>query len=147
MSLLVIKEKLKAELGEIGDIQQIADFPTMDFQGYPAACVRTDEKTGQYETTSENYEEYFFTVFLLQIMAKQTEGGLFDNVKSREIIEALIDTVQDHFDVDEFMDGISMPSGRVLLGLRPTNYRIFEEESGKYVIGEIKIVARVSKTI
>jgi len=67
MSLIVIKEKIKSKLQSISTIQQVADYPTVDFQGYPAACVRTDEKTGEYETTSENYEEYFFTVYLLQV--------------------------------------------------------------------------------
>lgn len=140
---VTLKEKIKTELQEITGIQAVADYPTMDFQGYPAACVRSDEKEGQYETTSENYEEYKFTVYLLQNL----DGQVFSPVKSREIIEELVDTVSDHFDSDEFLSGIAMPNDRVLLGIRPTNSRIFEEESGKFVVAEVSLACRVSKSI
>jgi hypothetical protein len=142
MSFITLKEKIKTELQEISTIQQVADYPTQDFQGYPAACVRSDRQTAQYESTSENYEEYAFTVYLLQNL-----DGVWDVVKSREIIEELCDQVRDHFDSDEFLSGISMPSGRVLLGIRPTSSEIFEEENGKFVVAEISIICRVSKSI
>lgn len=143
MSLIVIKEKIKAKLATISGIEKIGDYPTMDFQGYPAAVVRTDEKTGEYETTSENYEEYTYTVFLLHPL----DNVVYSVVKTREIIEELVDTVQDSFDTDEFLSGISMPSGRVILGVRPTDYKVYENEEGKFCVAEITLVARVSKTI
>ena len=142
MSYIDLKKKIKAELAEITEIQQIADYPTMDFQGYPAAVVRSDEQTGDYESTSENYEEYAFTVFILQNI-----GGVWDIVKSREIIETICDTVRDHFDTDEFLSGIALPSGRNFFGIRPTRSRIFEEESGKFVVAQITLICRVSKII
>lgn len=142
MSFKTIKAKIKTELAEITTIQQIADYPTMDFQGYPAAVVRSDSQTAEYESTSENYEEYTFTVYILQNL-----DGVWDVVKARKIIEEMCDEVRDHFDTDEFLSGISMETGRVLLGVRPTESRIYEEESGKFVVAEITIICRISKTI
>lgn len=142
MSYIVLKNKIKSELQSISTLQAVADYPTQDFQGYPAACIRSDEQSGAYESTAENYEEYSFTVYLLQNL-----DGVWDVVKSREIIEELCDQVRDHFDSDEFLSGIAMPSGRVLLGIRPTSSKIFEEEGGKFVVAEISLICRISKSI
>jgi len=142
MSFITLKKKIKSELLTITQIQQVSDYPTQDFQGYPAVCVRSDRQTAQYESTSENYEEYTFTLYILQNM-----DGIHEAVKSREIIEELCDTVRDHFDSNEFLPGISMPSDRVLLGIRPSSSEIFEEESGKFVVAEINLICRVSKSI
>ncbi len=68
-------------------------------------------------------------------------------MKSREIIEELCDTVRDTFDSDEFLTGLSLPSGRTMLGVKPTVSKIYEEDSGKYVVAEIVLDIRVSKKV
>ena len=143
--IVTLKNKIKAEIIEVSDFSasSVKDYPTTDFQTYPACSVRSDEGTGEYETTSENYEEYFFTLFFLQII----DAADHNPAKSRQIMEDIVGDICLHFDTDEFMSGISMPSGYAFLGVRPLNWRIFDEEAGKFVVGEIKLVCRVSKTI
>ena len=143
MSYVTLKNKIKSELLTLSTIHQVGDYPKLDFSGFPSANVRSDEKSGQYETTSENYEEFIFTVYLVQ----NIEGDVWTPEKSREIIEELTDEVCDHFDENEFLTGIAMPNGKTFIGIRPTNSKIFEEEAGKYAIGEIKLACRVTKTI
>lgn len=143
MSYGPIKRKIKSELQGLGTIQQVGNYPKLDFNGFPSANVRSDSKSGEYETTSENYEEFEFTVFLVQPI----EGDIWTPEKSREIIEDLTDEVCDHFDQNEFLSGLDMPNGKTFIGIRPTDSRIFEEEAGKYAIGEIKLACRVTKTI
>ena len=142
MSFIVVKEKIKSILDGLSDIQQVTDFPNQDFQGFPAAMVRTNGNTSDYETTHENDELYSFSIFAFQNL-----DGAFSKVKSREIMEELCDTIRDTFDSDEFLDGISLPSGRTMLGVRPTVSTIEEEDSGKYVIAEIILDIRISKLV
>lgn len=142
MSFITLKEKIKTVLLTISDLQEVKDYPTHDFGGYPSAMVRTDGNISNYETTNENDELYTFTIFLFQNL-----DGIHNVVKSREIIEELCDTVRDTYDSDEFLAGVSLPSDRTMLGVKPTVSKIYEEDSGKYVIAEIEIAIRVSKKV
>lgn len=143
MSYVTLKKKIKSELQSLTTIHQVGNYPRLDFSGFPSANVRSDSKSGEYETTSENYEEFGFTIFLIQPI----EGDVWTPEKSREIIEELTDEVCDHLDQNEFLSGIVMPNGKSFIGMRPTDSRVFEEEAGKYAIGEIKLACRVTKTI
>lgn len=143
MSFTTIKAKMKELLESIEDIEEVSDYPNQNFNGFPAAMVRTNGNTSDYETTSENDEVYDFTIYLFQNL----DNPVIDMVKGREIMEGLCDTVRDTFDKDEFLDGIELPTDRTMLGVKPTVSKIFEEESGKYVVSEIDVAVRVSKQI
>ena len=142
MSFITLKAKIKSKLEAIPEIQQIADYPTQDFQGYPAVMIRTDGNTSDYETTCENLELYTFT-----LIALQTNDGVHSEAKSRAIIEELCDTIRDAFDSDEFLAGITLPTGRAIIGIRPTVSNIAQDESGKFVGAEIELAIRVTKSI
>jgi len=142
MSFVNLKTKIKAKLEAIAEIQEVADYPTQDFGGYPAAMVRTDGNVSDYETTDENQEIYNFTVILIQIM-----DGTLDEEKARDVMEALCDTVRDAFDSDEFLTGVSLPADRVMIGIKPTVSSIGVDEDGKFVISEVELAIRIQKTI
>lgn len=142
MSFSVLKEKIKTKLEGISDIQQVKDYPSVDFNGYPSVTVRTTGNTSDYETTTENLEVYNFEIIAFQQLA---DDGAKTNVQAREIIEGLCDTIRDNFDSDEFLAGLSLPSNRNLMGVVPTVSEIMEEDSGKYVVAVIEIACKVSK--
>lgn len=144
MSFIAIKEKLKTKLEAISEIEEVKDYPSVDFDGYPSVTVRTMGNVSDYETTTENIETYNFEVIAFQQLA---DDGAKTNVQAREIIEGLCDTIRDNIDDDEFLDGIVLPAGRELIGVRPTVSQIMEEDSGKYVVALIEIACRVSKNI
>lgn len=143
MSFITIKEKLKSVLEGIADIQEVRDFPNQNFNGYPAVNVRTIGNTSDYETTSENLEVYSFELIVFQ----ELNDGVHTNEQAREIIEGLCDTIRDTIDSDEFLNGISLPSDRTMIGVRPTVSQIGEEDSGKYIVAVIEIACRISKDI
>jgi hypothetical protein len=62
-------------------------------------------------------------------------------------LEETCDIIRDKFDTDEFLNGITMPSDRVLLGVKPTVSSIGEDDSGKYCVAEVELACRVSKSI
>jgi len=142
MSFIILKEKVKTVLQSISAIQQVLDYPNQDFSGFPAVIVRTNGNTSQYETTSENDEVYSFSLFVYQNIE-----GVFSAEKAREILEELCDTIRDTFDSNEFLNGVTMPTGRTMLGIRPTVSEIGEDDSGKYCIAVIELAIRISKKV
>lgn len=142
MSFKTIKAQIKSILEGLSDINQVLDYPSQDFQHFPAVVVRTNGNTSEYETTHENDEIYSFSLFVFQNL-----DGVFSKEKSRDILEELCDTIRDTFDSDEFLNGVSLPSDRTMLGVKPTVSSIDEDDSGKYVVAEIEIAVRISKDI
>ncbi len=142
MSFIAIKGKIKSVLESLSEVQQVSDYPNQDFSGFPAVMVRTNGNTSDYETTNENDEIYSFSLFVFQIIE-----GAFSAEKAREILEEMCDLIRDTFDSDEFLNGIVMPAGRTILGVKPTVSNIGEDDSGKYSIAEIELAVRVSKFI
>jgi hypothetical protein len=142
MSFITIKSKIKSILQGVSKIEQVSDYPNQDFSGFPAVMIRTNGNTSNYETTQENDEIYSFSLFVFQIIE-----GVYSAEKARNILEEMCDLIRDTFDSDEFLNGISMPSGRSILGVRPTVSSIGEDDSGKYCIAEIELAVRVSKFV
>lgn len=143
MSFVTLKDKIKSKLEAITSIQEVKDYPNQDFGGYPAANIRTVGNVSDYETTCENEEIYTFAVQLFQ----DIEGNVHTATQARRIMETLCDTVRDAFDDDEFLDGLSLPAGRTMIGILPTVSEIYEEDSGKYVVAQIELAVKISKDI
>jgi hypothetical protein len=142
MSFINIKSKIKTILQTITKIQQISDYPNQDFSGYPSVMIRTNGNSSEYETTHENDEIYSFSLFVFQIIE-----GAYSAAKARNVLEEVCDTIRDTFDSDEFLNGITLPAGRTILGVRPTVSKIGEDEEGKFCIAEIELAVRVSKLV
>ena len=142
MSFISIKSKIKSVLQSVSTIAQVSDYPNQDFSSFPAVMIRTNGNSSEYETTTENDELYSFSLFVYQIIE-----GAFTAEKARNILEQECDTIRDTFDSDEFLNGISLPAGRTLLGVRPTVSKIGEDDSGKYCIAEIELAVRISKSV
>jgi len=143
MSLVTLKEQIKSKLDLIDNIQQVEDYPTIDFNGYPSAVVRSMGVDNDYETTCENLETYRFEIYLVI----ENSGDLYNLSKTRGAVEELFDEVRDNFDNDEFLSGLSLPSDRQLLGVLPALGEIHEVEEGKYVEAVIILNIRVSKQL
>lgn len=142
MSFITLKSKIKLVLQGVANIHQVSDFPNQDFSGFPSVMVRTNGNTSKYETTTENDEIYSFSLFVFQIIE-----GAFTAEKARNVLEEMCDNIRDAFDSNEFLIGVSLPSNRVMLGVKPTVSKIGEDESGKYCIAEIEVACRISKTV
>ena len=74
MSLVTLKEQIKSKLDLIDNIQQVEDYPTIDFNGYPSAVVRSMGVDNDYETTCENLETYRFEIYLVIEMRTLNTG-------------------------------------------------------------------------
>lgn len=142
MSYIILKKKVKDVIAGSSLIKEVSDYPRFDFDGYPACMVRAVSQSSEYESTCENYEEYEFVAYVLQPL-----DGTHTSTKCYNIIEEATDSVRNIFDKDEMLSGVVFESSQTLLGLRPTSSTIYEEESGKYIVGEIRIIGRISRNI
>lgn len=136
----IIKEYLKSYLLSTTGVGQVEDYPTQDFNTFPAVQVSYDGNVSDYLTTTENDILYAYTLFVYQVI----EGDI-DRQRARLILEELSDTIADRFDSNEFLDGISLPSGKTMIGVKPTTVEIGEDEEGKYTIAKIEIATRITK--
>lgn len=137
-----IKAKIKSVLGTISEIAQVEDYPNQDFNQYPAVEISYDGNASDYLTNSENDIIFNFTLFIYQLVE-----GAIDRKKARLILEELSDTICDTFDIDEFLNGISLPANKTMIGVKPTTVKIGESEDGKFTLAELEIAVRVTKNI
>lgn len=104
-----IKDKVKDKLDAIDKIQEVHEFPTSNFDGYPAAVIVPSENENDFETTTTNQRVYAFQVKVLQETKYTTLGTAY------EILYDLIDDVLDDFDKDQSLSGVTMPTGYTML--------------------------------
>ena len=136
----ILKEKIKELLNEIDEISQVEDFPVQDFDKYPAVEVSYEGNVSDYLTNSENDLIYTYKLYSFQIIE-----GAIDRRKARLALEELSDTISDKFDSDEFLDGVSLPANKTMIGVRPTTVGIGESEDGKFTLSQIELAIRVTK--
>ena len=141
MAWVNIKSKVKDKLESISSIQEVHDYPTEEFNGFPVAVIETVRNESDFETTNENKRSYVFNIYLLQEI--ETKGVK----KAREIIEEVVDDVMEAFDKDQRLSGIELPNNEVMIISLPSLSRIYISEKGKYVVGEVELKVITSFSI
>jgi len=139
MPFETLRDKIKEKLQGLEEIQEVYDYPTEDFKGYPCVVVRAMSNESDYSSTSENERHYVFELYIMQ------ESEHTDRRKARRIIEGVVDEVMDAFDQDQYLSGISLPSGKTMLGLVPALSSI--EDTEKYVMATITLTAKIKVDI
>ena len=139
-SATIIKEYIKTYLTNTTGVGQVEDYPNQDFNTWPAVEVSYNGNVSNYLSTTENDIIYSYTLFVYQIVE-----GATDRRKARLILEELSDVIADRFDSNEFLDGISLPSGKTMIGVKPTTVEISEDEEGKFTLAKMEIATRITK--
>jgi len=139
----VIRDKIETKLGTISSIQEIKDYPSTKFNGFPAAMVTSTRNEAEFETTIHNKRNYVFTVFLLQEIESQGESN------ARKIIEGAVDDVIKAFDEDDKLTGLQTAldtanSNETVIICYPLLSDIYTESEAKYVTGELEIRVVIS---
>lgn len=136
----ILKEYIKAYLVATTGVGQVEDYPNQDFNTWPGIEVSYNGNTSTYLSTSENDILYTYTLFIYQIV----EGSI-DKRRARLILEELSDVIADRFDSNEFLDGVALPSGKTMIGVKPTTVEIAEDEEGKFIVARMEIATRITK--
>ena len=139
MAFEVLRETIKTKLESITEIEKVYDYPTEDLNGYPAVIVRAIGNESDYQTTAENERHYVFELYSYYLSDPNNRR------KARRAIESLVDEILDAFDKDEYLSGITLPSGKIMLGIIPTLSEIIDLE--KYVEATIRLTIKISVNI
>jgi len=145
MSFNILSTKIKSILEGISDIQIVYDYPWLKFSGYPAATVTPSGYDSDYETSSENQRVYIYTLRLFVNLNDVNKTTYKEKVEDgHRIIRELTDTVIDTFDKDELLDGIILPTGYTMIGVKPVPSSIVYFPQEKMVVSEIKLEVKIS---
>jgi hypothetical protein len=133
-----IKAKMLSKLQAISTIQEVYDYPKLDFAGFPAAVIIPIEGEGDYETNQEHTRNYIYEVHLYQEYSHKNQSDALN------VLMDVTDDILDSFAGDEMLSGITMPAKTMLIGVRPL-WAGWDEVSDKSLIhATIKVNAYVS---
>lgn len=147
MSWSTLRGQIATLLDAQTSIQEVASYPKLKFNGYPAAYVVPSENSGDYETTQENIRTYAFLVRIFYETKSTTVESALDN------LEDVVDTVLDALDQEELLAassrtiGVSLPTGYTFLNIlaHPSTWG---EVSGEALIySEIRVQVRISRDV
>jgi len=134
-----IFNQIKAKLEGISVIQEVHDYPTESFGGFPAAVVKSTGNESEFQSTTDNKRIYTFTVYLIDEIESE-------NVRqSRRVIRGVVDDVMTSFDQDQLLSGVDLPNNESMLFVRPALSEIWEEP--EYVVAELNISVMVQFNI
>lgn len=87
--------KIKTTLGKVARVQKTFNWPDGDIKESPAVFFRPAGFTNDFETGSENYKTYRFTVVVLISANNTTKENVFDNAMPKAV-----DDIVAQFDED-----------------------------------------------
>ena len=139
-----VKEAVKIKLKTITTIQEVHNFPTLTFNGYPSAVVKVLRNDSQFQTTIENKRDF---VVMISIVQDIQQGASETNTqKAYNIIEEVIDDVEEAFAKDPQLNGIiTLPDNETMitcfpmLGLIDNNDTMVVAEIEMHVILQFNI--------
>jgi hypothetical protein len=126
-----IRETIKTKLLTINSIQEVQDFPTLEFTGFPAVVVKTVGNDTNFQTNNDNKRTYIFRLYVFQEI--ETPG----NKKARRIVEGVVDDILDSFDTDQLLSGITLATNEVMIISMPALAEIYED--AKYTVAEVEL--------
>ena len=131
-----IKAAIKTKLEAISTIQEVHDFPTLTFNGYPAAIVKVSRNESDFQTTTENKRDYVVTIFIVQDL--QTGATDIQTQQAYATVEDVVDDIEEAFAQDEQLDGtISLPTNETMITCFPMLAEIGND--AEMVIAEIEM--------
>ena len=146
MSFDVINTKLKSVLDGVSKLQQVYEYPTEKFDGFPSATITPSENSADFETNNENERNYAFIIRLFQDIPNSNVEGEKPLPFAFRVLRLLVDDTLDKFDKDETLSGISMPTGYTMLNLSatPSSWGAVVGLDQKIIMAEIIITVKVS---
>jgi len=141
----VVRTKIQEKLSGISQIQEVQEYPSEEFGGFPVAVVKSTRNDSRFETNRANERDYIFTVYLMQDI--ESVGMR----KARRIIEGLVDIVIDAFDNDQQLEAVglqtALPNNKMVVIVFPVMTNLGLSENEKYVAAELEIRVKISFSI
>jgi len=133
-----IRDKLEAKLNAVSDINEVYDYPKMDFGGYPAAVIIPTEGESDWETNKDDQRAYVFDVLIYYEMNQATPNTALDRLMD------VCDDVLDSFASDKQLSGISLPANKTIITVDPVFAGYETVPDKELLVARIKVKVIIS---
>lgn len=142
MGFISIEQAIKSKLQSISSIQEVADYPTEEFNGYPAVMIGAKKNESEFETTIENLRVY---VYKMIVVVKVADGTISEK-KARDVVLQTVDDILYAFDRDQQLSSVQLASDETMVICQPA---LTDEirNSPPYVSAEMEIKVKISINI
>lgn len=146
MSFVKLTSALKAVIETVKTdtdrIQEIYDYETSKFRGYPAVTIVPSSNSNDYETTKDNKRTYTFTIRIF--LERKVEAPQDQESRLRQLMDNMLDA----FDSEDNwrLTSANLPAGYTLIILQPSpsEWGYVEAETAILRYAEIKAKVQVS---
>lgn len=135
-----IYNEINTILSTVKAVKEIYKYPTSTFTKYPAVVFFPSGVSNVFSTTTENFREYKFKLFVVVGIDQTTMSNVFENVMSNtcdEILEAF-DTNWSLSNIDGKRTWVKIDSG---------NWSIEKIDKGLISTAEFEITVKLSAEI
>jgi len=147
MSYDTIRPQIKTLLEGVSNISEVANYPKLEFNGYPSAYIIPSDNEADYETTSENVRVY---AFIIRVFQETKQLGVQEALNR---LEKVVDDILDIIDKEDLKGastrtiGINLPSGYTFLNVFATPSTWGELPDHELLMAEIRLKIRISVDI
>jgi hypothetical protein len=132
--------EIKTILEKVSNVKEIHEAPTDIFTKYPAVVFFPAGVSNVFSTTSDNFKEYRFKMFVLAGTEGTNMNNIFVNVLSNTS-----DKILEQFDEDWSLNNID--GHRVWLRIEAGTWGLEKTNKGLTAISEFDILVKLSTSI
>lgn len=147
MSWNTLRGQVVDVLETLSELQEVASYPKIKFDGYPAAYVVPSDSEGDYETNKENVRTY---AFIVRVFYDTKASGIDDAISA---LQGLVDSALDAFDQEDLKGsndrllGLNLPSNYTYINVWASPAEWSEIPGENLVMAELRVRVRVSVDI
>lgn len=144
MSWNTLRTQVASVISTVTDIQEVAGYPKIKFEGYPAAYVVPSDNEGDYETNKENIRTY---AFIVRLFYETKDTGIEQALNA---LEDIVDSVMDKFDEEDLKGsdtrilGMNLPATYMFINVWATPSNWSEIPGENLVMAELRVRVRIS---
>lgn len=131
-----LNTKLKEILESISEIASVYSYPTSKIDSYPSAIFYPTAFENSFETPSENFKIYRYTLWVVVNSQGTTVENVFKEIMPKTL-DAVLQKLDDEWDFDT-IDG-----HRVWTKINTGGWTVSEENAGVEVTSEIDLSVKM----
>lgn len=129
--------KIKTILEEVENVKQITEYPESKFTAYPAVVFFPSDISNVFDTSSSDFREYRFKMFVLIGVNQTSLSHVFLNVMSNTC-DSILEAFRDNWDLNR-IDG-----NRCWIRIEGGNWSLSNDDKGQVAVAEFNLVIKVS---
>jgi hypothetical protein len=129
--------EIETILQSVENVGEIVTFPTANFSKYPAVVFFPSEVSNIFSTSSDNFREYKFKMFVVVGVNQTTMENVFKNVLSNTC-----DAVLEAFDKNWKLT--SLDGHRVWIRIDSGTWGVEKDEKGLMAVAELSLIIKLS---